>query len=60
MSLSFSDPSFGKLYANLGRAVGQDDDNVFAIIWNRPSSRKGPPGEGQAGSSISPINGVSA
>jgi uncharacterized protein (DUF736 family) len=36
VSLSFSDPSFGpkKLYANLGRAAGQDDDNVFAIIWN--------------------------
>lgn len=35
VSLSFSDPSFGpkKLYANLGRAAGQDDD-VFAIIWN--------------------------
>jgi uncharacterized protein (DUF736 family) len=34
ISLSFSDPSFGKLYANLGRAAGQDDENVFAIIWN--------------------------
>ena len=34
VSLSFSDPSFGKLYANLGRAAGQDDENVFAIIWN--------------------------
>lgn len=22
------------LYANLGRAAGQDDDDVFAIIWN--------------------------
>jgi uncharacterized protein (DUF736 family) len=35
VSLSLSDPSFGpqKLYANLGRAAGQDDD-VFAIIWN--------------------------
>jgi uncharacterized protein (DUF736 family) len=36
VSLSLSDPSFGpqKLYANLGRAAGQDDDDVFAIIWN--------------------------
>ena len=35
VSLSLSDPSFGpkKLYANLGRAAGQDDD-IFAIIWN--------------------------
>jgi uncharacterized protein (DUF736 family) len=35
ISLSLSDPSFGpkKLYANLGRAAGQDDD-IFAIIWN--------------------------
>jgi len=35
VSLSLSDPSFGKkLYANLGRAAGQDDDDVLAIIWN--------------------------
>lgn len=36
VSLSLSDPSFGpkKLYANLGRAAGQDDDGLFAIIWN--------------------------
>lgn len=36
VSLSLSDPSFGptKLYANLGRAAGQDDDDLFAIIWN--------------------------
>ncbi|MEX0344375.1 MAG: DUF736 domain-containing protein, partial [Rhizobiaceae bacterium] len=29
-------PEFGpkKLYANLGKAAGQDDDNVFALIWN--------------------------
>jgi uncharacterized protein (DUF736 family) len=39
VSLSLSDPSFGpkKLYANLGRAAGQDDDDVFAIIWNPQS-----------------------
>ena len=34
VSLSYSDPSFGKLYANLGRAAGQDNENVFAIIGN--------------------------
>ena len=36
VSLSLSDPAFGskKLYANLGRAAGQDDENVFAVIWN--------------------------
>ena len=34
--LSLAAPEFGarKLYANLGRAAGQDDDNVFAVIWN--------------------------
>jgi len=39
VSLSLSDPSFGpkKLYANLGRAAGQDDNDVFAIIWNAAS-----------------------
>jgi len=25
-----------KIYANLGIAAGQDDQDVFAIIWNRP------------------------
>jgi uncharacterized protein (DUF736 family) len=36
VSLSLADPAFGpkKLYANLGRAAGQDDENVFAVIWN--------------------------
>ena len=36
VSLSLSDPSFGpkRLFANLGRAAGQDDDSVFAIIWS--------------------------
>jgi uncharacterized protein (DUF736 family) len=36
VSLSLADPSFGpkRLYANLGRAAGQDDEDVFAIIWN--------------------------
>jgi uncharacterized protein (DUF736 family) len=36
ISLSLADPSFGpkKLYANLGRAAGQDDKDVFAVIWN--------------------------
>ena len=36
VSLSLAAPEFGprKLYANLGRAVGQDDDDLFAVIWN--------------------------
>jgi uncharacterized protein (DUF736 family) len=35
VSLSIAAPEFGprRLYANLGRAPG-DDDNRFAIIWN--------------------------
>lgn len=36
MSLSLAAPEFGprRLYANLGRAAGQDDEDAFAIIWN--------------------------
>ncbi|TPG18764.1 DUF736 domain-containing protein [Sphingomonas koreensis] len=36
VSLSFAAPEFGprRLYANLGRAAGQDDADAFAIIWN--------------------------
>jgi uncharacterized protein (DUF736 family) len=36
VALSLSAPEFGprRLYANLGRAAGQDDDDTFAIIWN--------------------------
>lgn len=36
VSLSLAAPEFGskKLYANLGRAYGQDDDDAFALIWN--------------------------
>lgn len=36
VSLSLAAPEFGprKLYANLGRAAGQDDDDAFAVIWN--------------------------
>ena len=36
VSLSIAAPEFGpkKLYANLGKAAGQDDDSVFALIWN--------------------------
>jgi uncharacterized protein (DUF736 family) len=35
VSLSLAAPEFGprKLYANLGRAPGESDDN-FAVIWN--------------------------
>jgi len=34
--LGMSAPELGArtLYANLGRAAGQDDDDAFAIIWN--------------------------
>jgi uncharacterized protein (DUF736 family) len=36
VSLSLAAPEFGPraLYANLGRAAGQDDDDAFAVIWN--------------------------
>lgn len=36
ISLTFAAPEFGphKVYANLGRAAGQDDDTVMAILWN--------------------------
>ena len=36
VSLTFAAPELGrrKLYANLGPAAGQDDDQVMAIIWN--------------------------
>jgi len=36
VSLSLCDPALGskKLYANLGPAAGQDDPDVFAVIWN--------------------------
>ena len=35
VSLSLAAPEFGprRLYANLGRAAG-DDENAFALIWN--------------------------
>ena len=36
VSLTFAAPEFGpaKIYANLGRATGQDDEGVMAILWN--------------------------
>jgi len=36
VSLGIAAPEFGprKLYANLGRAAGQDEDDVYAVIWN--------------------------
>jgi uncharacterized protein (DUF736 family) len=36
VSLALAAPEFGpkKLYANLGRAAGQDDDTLYALIWN--------------------------
>jgi uncharacterized protein (DUF736 family) len=36
VSLALAAPEFGprKLYANLGRAAGQDDETLYALIWN--------------------------
>jgi len=36
VSLAIATPEFGprRIYVNLGRAAGQDDDDVFALIWN--------------------------
>ncbi len=36
VSLTFAAPEFGpaKIYANLGRAAGQNDQSVVAILWN--------------------------
>ena len=36
VSLSLAAPEFGprRLYANLGRAAGQDDEDLYAVIWN--------------------------
>ncbi len=36
VSLTFAHPAFGpaKLFANLARTAGQDNDNVLAILWN--------------------------
>ena len=35
-SLTFAAPEFGpnRIFANLGRAAGQEDDAVMAILWN--------------------------
>jgi uncharacterized protein (DUF736 family) len=42
VSVSFAAPEIGPnaIYANLGRAAGQDDDDVFAIIWNPRSDKR--------------------
>lgn len=36
VSLTLAAPEFGprRLYANLGRAAGSDDEDAFALIWN--------------------------
>jgi uncharacterized protein (DUF736 family) len=41
VSLALAAPEFGlkKLYANLGRAAGQDDDTLYALIWNQSDNR---------------------
>ena len=42
VSLTFAAPEFGshKLYANLGRAAGQDDEDVMAILASVLGARK--------------------
>lgn len=34
VSVKLEAPEFGVFYANLGKAPGQDDEDVYAIIWN--------------------------
>src|SRR3546814_17765354 len=36
VSLAIAAPEFGprRIYVNLGRAAEQDDDDVYALIWN--------------------------
>ena len=36
VSLSIAAPEFGpkKLYANLGRAAGSGEEDLYAVIWN--------------------------
>ncbi|GAD60507.1 MULTISPECIES: DUF736 domain-containing protein [Brevundimonas] len=36
VSLGLAAPELGprRIYVNLGRAAGQDDEDVFALIWN--------------------------
>jgi len=40
VSLVLDDPSFpAPVWANLGKAPGQDDEDLLAVIWSRPDSR---------------------
>ncbi|TRO91260.1 DUF736 family protein [Glycocaulis profundi] len=36
VSLGLAAPEFGskRIFVNLGRAAGQDDDDCYALIWN--------------------------
>lgn len=36
VSLTFGAPEFGpqRIFANLGRAAGQDNPDVYALLWN--------------------------
>src|SRR5262245_40693456 len=45
VSLSISAPELGSktLYANLGRAAGETDQNVYALIWNPREQAQGFP-----------------
>ena len=42
VSLSISAPELGSktLYANLGRAAGEIDPNVYALIWNPRETKR--------------------
>jgi uncharacterized protein (DUF736 family) len=44
VSLSIAAPEFGpkKLYANLGKAAGSDDKDLYAVIWNPADQTKTP------------------
>ncbi|MEQ1523164.1 MAG: DUF736 family protein, partial [Aestuariivirga sp.] len=36
VSLAIAAPEFGpkRLYANLGKAAGSEDEDLYAVIWN--------------------------
>jgi uncharacterized protein (DUF736 family) len=60
VSLSLTAPEFGprKLYANLGCAARQDDDEVYAVIWSGLTARRFRPrafGRGPCRSNLSAV-----
>jgi uncharacterized protein (DUF736 family) len=40
ISCSVSAPELGTVYFNLGRAADQDEDDVFALIWNEKQEQE--------------------